>query len=1037
MNLFRGRCRSKSIGSQPARRNRSGRRILHQEDDYSDDEFYIPGGKGLYVTRASNGKPALGRKKSNRLLEDYGFDLLGQSFGVPSRMDFERRPRRRSSFHSPPSARDSSTPCGRSSKYNTSSEHETPTGRKSRARSHSASTVGCQHHCHCDCTLHRDRCHYEGSKSRSSSLKPKKSSLSAKSSIPAPSPNQPPTWNFQPPSTPSTAANKIPPPMNLPTGLQGQAAQFSPFGNLPAWTPPQISPGMNSRFVASPVSPISPVFPGFRSASMPVFIQPQSPTPYPEARTPTHAIPGATIIPPPPPSFTPSHGPLGSPSPCRYSPNEVKKFEEHYKAQAREAEENKENKGKGNDNQNDDISKHIQHCHFCAACGTMRSKGYHKAHPLKRGQIPERSYCSRCIDATATNGSGHNATKGSARAGSGTHNHPQDASQGPPKTNTGYTSPGEKKGHTKNSRSRGWVKKARRISLLSNLLASPTASVDFSQRTETVASDGESEYIPSAPIPISKAAKDRAERSASSGKRPAPNVAANVSPVAVDAPSHTRGGSPDKYQEPVREKIAQAKTSRSSDKPERQRPRVAKQEHEPSGPPSNSYDKIRIPSGTKMPEKRSKIPRPANAKMPSEVTSKGSSTNAPEPSEAARMYHESQYNDLGPSEAARMYHQSQYKAPVVIDEEDENVEFPAETPGRFETTSSNLWGKSHREQSSDQKDQYKSSRKDKHKHKNRGNHEQWRKPSPVIPRTAGSQQAPEFGQQEWTGPRQTGQHRDDAGAGAQGDGEARIRFADEVLWGSPNEPDHGGWNWPPTSTDPLYTNMGPVPEFTDDFWGINQGTGDRVKQEADVFAEPDPAASASKFFENLTNSGTGFSRLVPSFLTRSEISVESYGSNGGGPGGEGSDPSATYKLDDASETGGETVQDEDYRSVKKLEYSSKDDHDQKTAARTRTHHRNRTSSTHDRRSQEHSQGNRSRSRSQKGEPSSKKSREKKKMRSSTRGSGSSLSLSPPSVDSSTLAHTGHSMENLPRDATDNNPPTEAGRRRRVRRPSRK
>lgn len=44
-----------------------------------------------------------------------------------------------------------------------------------------------------------------------------------------------------------------------------------------------------------------------------------------------------------------------------------------------------------------DISRRIQHVHTCAGCGKKRSKDYQAAHPLRRGEIPQKSYCLRCI----------------------------------------------------------------------------------------------------------------------------------------------------------------------------------------------------------------------------------------------------------------------------------------------------------------------------------------------------------------------------------------------------------------------------------------------------------------------------------------------------------------------------------------------------------------------------------------------------------------------------------------------------------------
>ncbi|KAH6659894.1 hypothetical protein BKA67DRAFT_530020 [Truncatella angustata] len=54
-----------------------------------DDRLYLPDSE-LYLTTTRSGKPAIARCKNHDILRHHGFDLLGQSFGIPSRADFER-----------------------------------------------------------------------------------------------------------------------------------------------------------------------------------------------------------------------------------------------------------------------------------------------------------------------------------------------------------------------------------------------------------------------------------------------------------------------------------------------------------------------------------------------------------------------------------------------------------------------------------------------------------------------------------------------------------------------------------------------------------------------------------------------------------------------------------------------------------------------------------------------------------------------------------------------------------------------------------
>lgn len=1027
--------------------------------------------------------------------------MLGQAFGVQSRMDFERKARRRQkSFQSPISAPNtsySSTPRrGRLSK-NSLYENATPTKhRKSRVRSESTSSDTCLHHYHCNCTLHPDRCHYEPPKATSSISRPTptKSKLStpAKSFIPVPSPRRPPTWNlqrpstpgntnnqvppmwypstpgtanyqvpptwnFQPPSTPGMANNQVPPPMNFPTGPQGQAAQFGPYNNIPAWTPPP-------QFMAAPNPPVSPAFPGYRSSSMPVFNQTQpSAAPYQETNPPAHAMPGATFFPPPPPPPPTSLRPQGSASSFRYSPNEAKKFEEHYKTSlGRTAEEKREEKcqDKAKGEQDDYFSKHLKHRHFCAACGALRSKAYHQKHPLEKGQLPEPDYCHKCVVA-ARKRDDRKVAEEAVGSSSRAHDYPQGIGQDPmlgTKVDADYAGPSNKTEHTKNSRSRDWIRKARRLSILSNFLPSSTATGGFTQPSMTVASS-ESEYIPSAPIPVLAAGSDRVERPASPGGQTVPSFTATVDkfPAAAEVPKHAQDGLANKYQGSVPEKVVQAKTSSSLGKPEKQKQRMAQQVQQQTGSSNTLYNQTRIPSVTKTPKRPSKIPRPANSKPSSEVSKAPAATKAPEPSEAARMYHKSQYDDTGPSESTRTSRRSQYKPPTVTDK-DEDVVFPAipaKSPKKVETPLSHVrWGKSRVEEPSSETEQYKDGRK------NTQSRERWTRPSPMVPRTARTQQVPKFPdlKQKRSDDSPTRKHRDGA-AGRQKDREAHLRFADEVPSGSTKERGYSdGWDWT-SKQDPFNPNPGPIPAFSDDFWGTKK---DQAKPQADASARPDPAStskpSASKPFDNSTNSATGFSRIVPSFLSHSEISVESYGSNRG-PGYEGT-PSATYRLDELSDTDGETVEGRRNRPFKKLgkpspgfilgyllakclcpkltasaEYSSKDDRDRKTA-RTRTRHRNKTSSTNDLSSQARSQ--RSQSNSAPKSSSKGKNKSQRMYYPAAEDLENPRYSSPLALESSTIAHTGHSAENLSgEDKPENNSPTETGRRRRVRRPSQK
>ncbi len=200
----------------------------------------------------------------------------------------------------------------------------------------------------------------------------------------------------------------------------GYPPQATHWNGLPNWVPPQTQvapPYMNPRgYYIHQTRPMSalpnqphpvPTFPYATSGPHPMSAQPPAPQWLPVM--PTFQGPAITA-------------PQGS-----YA-NRVKGIEDRpiSAIASRARTSSKENKSKsqngiGNDDAKDieRISQHVRHYHICAGCGKKRSKEYRRAHPLRRGEVPNSSYCTRCIeDAELSDSNPPNV--GTARRGSST-----------------------------------------------------------------------------------------------------------------------------------------------------------------------------------------------------------------------------------------------------------------------------------------------------------------------------------------------------------------------------------------------------------------------------------------------------------------------------------------------------------------------------------------------------------------------------------------------------------------------------------------
>ncbi|RYP56845.1 hypothetical protein DL769_009849 [Monosporascus sp. CRB-8-3] len=363
-------------------------------------DLYLPDRSNVFVTRTKSGKPAFARRK-NDLLQDFGFDLLGQSFGVPSRADLERQSRhthnasQSSGLITIPDT--SQYPSGKPTSNNEESEAEPEelplvVGKKNP-------------------NVQRPPTPPRGILKR-----PNDNAYFATYDglgYPPMGYPHPSSVGFQPPPLPpghfpcskhwlggaapplNFSSYQHQPPPHL-SHVPGYYPQVAYNGGTPSWVSPQAQ--------AAPqyVNPLS--YLGTETASVPVL-----PTQHPYPPYPPYTAPAPYFMPgPPPPSLPPgfqdprftslrdNHSNLDTSqvkdaevchNPAATSPGGPHSNE-------KSAEKNKIEDDAG---VNRNVSKRIRHYHICAGCGKRRSREYQKTHPLRRGEIPEPAYCARCI----------------------------------------------------------------------------------------------------------------------------------------------------------------------------------------------------------------------------------------------------------------------------------------------------------------------------------------------------------------------------------------------------------------------------------------------------------------------------------------------------------------------------------------------------------------------------------------------------------------------------------------------------------------
>ncbi|KAI1755076.1 hypothetical protein F4782DRAFT_432373 [Xylaria castorea] len=407
MGLFRkGRSRSQStisITPQP----------LLQDTD--DDAFFLPGIDHVYLTHSKDGRPALGRKKPNNILQDFGFDILGQSFGVPSRKDYERQARQlslasqSSGFLTAPATPRLSQEAQRPNIGRQAYSYEdtkSPVARRKPSSIRSSLTPAptmMVQYSNQDILNSQQHNTYRTS---SSFLGPQASNQCR---IPPPPPPPPPSavnWHRHPIMNTGVA----PIPMSYysaashPTHLSGYAYNSVPISQgAQNWANPQhhmVAQYPNALGVTMPQPAVIPMMPHHQQ-----FNQPQpAQIPYVQAIPAVHP---SNIPPPPPPppqqhwlqtcAMTTKKEEMPWQDTNRVSgARKIAKQNKQAENRSRDATQAYE-KLRGGDDITQHLSKRIRHVHVCAGCGKKRSTRYQKAHPLKRGEIPALNYCYNCL----------------------------------------------------------------------------------------------------------------------------------------------------------------------------------------------------------------------------------------------------------------------------------------------------------------------------------------------------------------------------------------------------------------------------------------------------------------------------------------------------------------------------------------------------------------------------------------------------------------------------------------------------------------
>lgn len=391
--------------------------------DRDRDAFVLPGNDHVYLTQNKDGKPALGRKKPGRLLQDFGFDMLGQSFGVPSRKDYENQARPLSAASQSsglvtapvtPRPDREARPSNKNHQMYTYEDTESPVVRRGTSSIRSSSTPAP--------TAMAQRHRQDASKSQQHTADKRNHSLQwpqmfNQPHVPPPPPPPPPpsVMGWHNPPVPNIGMAPIPISYYSPAHHPGYHPGY-PYNSISIpqgaqiWANPQYYAGAQRPNAPEIVLPQTsaqisamPMLPNHQQFSQ---SQPAQ-TLYMQTIPATHL---ANIPPPPPPPPLPLQQnwlPARAIATNRGKPSHQNKVQvgraETITNQANQTRNDSKSakltheKPFHSEDVKQTLSKRIRHAHVCGGCGKKRSIRYQKAHPLRRGEIPALNYCYSCL----------------------------------------------------------------------------------------------------------------------------------------------------------------------------------------------------------------------------------------------------------------------------------------------------------------------------------------------------------------------------------------------------------------------------------------------------------------------------------------------------------------------------------------------------------------------------------------------------------------------------------------------------------------
>ncbi|KAI3331903.1 hypothetical protein HD806DRAFT_478652 [Xylariaceae sp. AK1471] len=510
MGLFgRGRNRSQSVDSATPWQS------LHDEDEEAP---LLPGSDHVYLTRTKDGKPAFGRKKPDKLLQDFGFDILGQSLGIPSRKDFERQGRplsmrsQSSGLITAPATPQQSREARRLDDGNQVYTHEDTT--ESPAISRKTSSIR-------SCStpapnaMARYNHHNVSNPHQHATYRASRPFLIPQAfNLPPPPPPPPAAVNWHNRPMMNSMMNSGRPPISM--SYQGAAYQSTHlpsylyhgatnFQGAPNWANTQhhmAGQYPNPLGISLPQTTATTILPYYQQ-----FIQPQPPY-LPQIQAMPAARP-VNIPPPPPPPPPPQQDWLqsyamatgrskGSTQNTNWASNPGNAVK-----QASQVRNSSGSTRPTQDRGKDDtdvkkLSKRIRHVHVCVGCGKKRSRGYHRDNPLKRGEIPKLDYCRKCVeDAEYTDPETSNA---GVTDDASFKKYPKGAPIPSFSTDEGRAVVNGEYVYEQSRRGGRWIKKSKRRGIFSRLFSRRAGSNAFPLPPRSISTAEESRSRASSPV---------------------------------------------------------------------------------------------------------------------------------------------------------------------------------------------------------------------------------------------------------------------------------------------------------------------------------------------------------------------------------------------------------------------------------------------------------------------------------------------------------------------------------------------------------